>query len=538
MSHILACVTQEHDIRLVLLAVLVCLLASLTAFKLIASGRDAAAARDRWMWTAAAAVVAGCGVWATHFVAMLAYRPGLPVGYDVALTVLSLAIAVAVIGCGFAVGLAGSAWAALGGAVVGAGIGAMHYTGMAAMQVAGEAAHDPLGVGVSIVIGIVLGALAFRIREYRPGLRADACAGIVFALAIVGLHFTAMAALTLTPDAAMPRPDEVTAPEWLAVAVTAVTLMIIASGLAGSVVDRRLAERKAEAERLRERVVALEAVKQELEATGANLRDALDRAAASNQTKSEFLATISHELRTPLNAVIGFSELLGLQIHGKLGDPRYEDYATSIRDSGAHLLELIGDVLDFAKIDAGRLSLANDEVNIPELFAAAQRIVQGAAADAGLQLRVDAPAPDLPQLRVDQRRVRQILLNLLSNAIKFTPGPGLVTMAARRSGPDLVLSVSDTGIGIAPDDLPTALEPFGQVGNRLARTSEGTGLGLPLCKQLMELHGGLLQLESDPGSGTTVSLTFPAERLIWPQGNDSAHSAEPPQPERPQNCAA
>ncbi len=489
-------------------------------------GRGAPSPRARGLWVTAAALVSGSGVWATHFVAMLAYRPDLPVGYNLDLTVLSVVIAVAIIWLGCAISLSGAGWAAIGGAVAGAGIGAMHYTGMAAMHAPANVAYDPLTVAVSLVCGVVLGACAFHLRERRHDLRGDVGAAAVFALAIVALHFTGMSALTLEPGMGLPIPFQVTSPEWLAVAVAAVTLMIIGLSLAGSVMDQHLAERKVlETERLRQHVVELEATKQELEATGASLRDALDRAAASNRAKSQFLATMSHELRTPLNAVIGFSELLELELHGALGDRRYRDYATSIRDSGAHLLALINDVLDFAKIDAGRLTLADDEVDIPELFAASLRIVQGAAADAGLELRVDRPSADLPRLRADERRVKQIVLNLLSNAIKFTPSPGTVTIAARRRGPDLIMTVSDTGIGIAPADFDKALEPFGQIDNRLARAYEGTGLGLPLCKQLVELHGGSLSLDSELGRGTTVTAIFPAERQM-PCGASKADQSD------------
>jgi signal transduction histidine kinase len=267
-------------------------------------------------------------------------------------------------------------------------------------------------------------------------------------------------------------------------------------------------------QRLRRHVAELEEVKLELEATGADLKNALDSAAASNRAKSQFLATMSHELRTPLNSVIGFAELLGIELHGPMGDPRYRDYATSIRDSGSHLLALINDVLDFAKIDAGRLELADDEIDIPELFEASLRMVKSAADEAGLVLHQAFAEAELPRLRGDHRRLKQILLNLLSNAIKFTPGPGAVTITARQLGSTVVMSVADTGIGIAADDLAQALEPFGQIDNRLARAYEGTGLGLPLSKQLMELHGGSLRLDSEPGVGTTVTLTFPAERLV------------------------
>ena len=331
----------EHDTRLVVLAGLVCLLACYTAFNLMSRSRGAASRRDRWLWLTGAAVVAGGGVWATHFVAMLAYRPGMPLGYDLGLTMLSMAAAVAIIWLGCCVAARpGLHRAALGGAIAdaGAGIGAMHYVGMAAMQVPADIVVEGAGVGLSLALGVVLGACAFVLRAGIADWQGDVCAGAVFAVAILSLHFTGMSAVTLVLDMELPVPDRVTAPEWLAVAVTAVTLVIIVLRLAGSVIDQHLAERKVqEMERLRRHVAELEEIKLELEATGTNLKNALDSAAASNRAKSQFLATMSHELRTPLNSVIGFAELLGIEIHGELGDPKYREYATSIRDSGAHL---------------------------------------------------------------------------------------------------------------------------------------------------------------------------------------------------------
>jgi signal transduction histidine kinase len=516
MPNVLTCLAQEHDPRLVVLAGLVCLFACYTAFNLLSRSRGADSRGDQWLWLTGAAVVAGCGVWATHFIAMLAYRPGLPLGYDLGLTMLSVAAAAAIIWLGgWAAMRPTLGWAAFGGGVAGAGIGAMHYLGMAAMQVPAEIVVDATAVGVSLALGVGLGACAFVWRAAAANWRGDVGAGAVFAAAILSLHFTAMSAVTLIPNMELAVPDRVTAPEWLAVAVTAVTLAIIVLSLAGSVVDQHLAERKAqETERLRRHVAELQEIKRELEATGADLRTALDSAAASNRAKSQFLATMSHELRTPLNSVIGFAELLGVELHGPMGDARYRDYASSIRDSGAHLLALINDVLDFAKIDAGRLELAEEEIDIGELFEASLRMVKSAADEAGLALHKEIAEGELLRLRGDHRRVKQVLLNLLSNAIKFTPGPGTVTISAGRQGGRIVITVADTGIGIAADDLHKALEPFGQIDNRLARAYEGTGLGLPLSKQLMALHGGSLRLDSVPGAGTTVTLSFPAERVL------------------------
>ena len=524
MLRVVACVTQEHDLRLVVLAGAVCLLACVTAFNLIARGDGASSVRGRRWWLAGAAAVSGCGVWATHFVAMLAYQPGLPIGYDLPTTTLSVAVAIAIVWLGCLLTGTGVGWAVTGGAIAGAGIAAMHYTGMAALRIQGHTSFDEPMVGLSLVLGVALAAAAFAARERWPNLRGRAGAAGIFALAILALHFTAMSALTLVPDPSLPAAERVASPEWVAVAVAAVTLMILALSFAGSVLDERLATRSAqEAERLRRHVLELEEIKLALETTDANLREALDQADASNRAKSLFLTTMSHELRTPLNAVIGFSELMGMEVHGPLGDARYRDFVANIHQSGAHLLALINDVLDFARLDAAELRLADDEIDVPELLADALRAARAAAINPEIKLCVGVMDADLPCLRADRRRVKQVLLALLSNAVKFTLGPGTVTLAARCRESGMEITVSDTGIGIAPADLAKALEPFCQIDARFTRSYEGSGLGLPLSKQLMELHGGSLAIASEPGRGTVVTLIFPAERL--------SRSINPEQPE-------
>jgi signal transduction histidine kinase len=293
--------------------------------------------------------------------------------------------------------------------------------------------------------------------------------------------------------------------------------LIIALGLLGSIVDQHLASRAtAEAERLRHHIAELEATKRVLEATTRDLKMALDTAATASQAKSQFLATMSHELRTPLNAIIGFSEMLAAETFGPLGDSRYPDYAHSISASGRHLLDLINDILDFTKLDAGRLELHDEEIDLHELVAGALRMIELEASRAGLAVQV-ALGEDLPLLRADARRVRQVLLNLLSNAVKFTPRGGEIRLTATRHGGDLAIVIADTGIGIAAEDIPRALERFGQVDSSLSRKYQGTGLGLPLARRLMELHGGWLALESAVGIGTTVTAGFPGERLIAAQ---------------------
>ncbi|MBM3541289.1 MAG: HAMP domain-containing histidine kinase, partial [Alphaproteobacteria bacterium] len=218
---------------------------------------------------------------------------------------------------------------------------------------------------------------------------------------------------------------------------------------------------------------------------------------------------VSHELRTPLNAILGFSEVMRDKLHGPLGAAEYEEYVRLIHESGQHLLEVIGDVLDMSKIEAGRYQLRQEAASPSELVAAAIAIVAPKAAEKGVELRSDVAA-DLPAALLDRRAARQVLLNLLSNALKFTDSGGVVAVTATMPEPGFVdLTITDTGIGIAPENMERIFEPFQQVDASLTRKHEGTGLGLSISKRLMELHGGALGLASEPGVGTAVTARFP-----------------------------
>jgi PAS domain S-box-containing protein len=232
----------------------------------------------------------------------------------------------------------------------------------------------------------------------------------------------------------------------------------------------------------------------------------------ANRTKTEFLANMSHELRTPLNAIIGFAEVIKDEMFGPVGLRKYAEYAKDIFNSGRHLLDLINDILDLSKLESGKLELREEDVDLAATVAECLTLVRSRAANAQVALATDVE-PALPALRCDERALKQVLLNFLSNAIKFTPAGGTVTTAARRTAQGIALSVSDTGIGMKAEDIQVALEAFGQIDSKIARQHKGTGLGLPISKSLIELHGGTLAVESTPNVGTTMTAVFPLSRV-------------------------
>ena len=280
----------------------------------------------------------------------------------------------------------------------------------------------------------------------------------------------------------------------------------------------REAERSRDEETLRDAISRLEGSQIQLSDLARKYETEKLRAVEANRAKSEFLANMSHELRTPLNAIIGFSEIMTQELFGPIGAAPYRGYVSDILASGQHLLALINDVLDMSKIEAGKMTLYREPLDVGALAEEALRLVRNRAETAGLMLIADI-GEDLPLVEADARAVKQILLNLLSNALKFTPAGGRVSVRARGEAGGVRLTVQDTGIGINPDDLPRLAAPFEQVESQQSKTTQGTGLGLALSKAFVEMHGSNLTIESAAGQGTRVSFLLP------PPGNPEADAA-------------
>jgi signal transduction histidine kinase len=250
----------------------------------------------------------------------------------------------------------------------------------------------------------------------------------------------------------------------------------------------------------------------EREAAHEALLIAKDAAERASLAKSDFLATISHELRTPLNAIIGFSEMLAALGPSGLGGAQHLEYIKDINASGVHLLEVINDILDLSKAEAGKLEMTEEVVDVGQTIEDALRMVRARAERSGVELLASA-SDRLPFLLADERKLKQVLLNILSNAVKFTPAGGQVRIHAEERQDGFVIAIRDTGIGMEEADIPKAFEPFGQIDNRLSRKYDGTGLGLPLADAMVRQHGGKLTLTSKVGVGTTVVITLPRVRL-------------------------
>jgi signal transduction histidine kinase/CheY-like chemotaxis protein len=503
---------------LVAISVVIACLASYTALDL--AGRvTVAREHNRLTWLIYGSTAMGLGIWSMHFVGMLAFRMSIAVAYDVPLVLVSALIAIA------------AAFLALftvsrselpahrllaAGAIMGTAIAGMHYTGMAAMRMPATLHYASLpfwlSIGIAVSASCVALWLAFRYRHdetmfgrWRRGLSA-----LVMGLAIAGMHYTGMSAAHFAPGPLTLDTNSIIVSTgiWLTVGVIAGAVLVLAFALIGASVDRHKRLTLAEYARLRQ-------MRDEMEATvvrrTAELQTALFAAEKASRAKSEFLAHMSHELRTPLNAVIGFADILH---KNKAGNQRPQDlaYVDRIGANGRHLLVLINNVLDLAKVESGHMELDISRVCLASLIEDVVEQLGGASEERRVPLRVDMPAT-LGMISTDAPKLRQILVNLIGNADKFTES-GSITIHVHTDDDRLTprrIDVVDTGVGIPADRLDAVFRPFEQADSSTSRKYGGTGLGLPITLTMCELLGASLTVTSVLGEGSTFSIELPVE---------------------------
>ncbi|MCJ2050641.1 MHYT domain-containing protein [Methylobacterium sp. J-070] len=606
-----------YDPALVALSVAIAVFASYTALDLGARVRGASTGL-RWAWVAAASVAMGGGIWAMHFVGMLAFEMGMPVAYDLGITVVSLLVAVVATGGAFAWVSrkgAGPRDVLVSGPLMGAGVAGMHYAGMAAMRVPGNLAYSLPVVAASVAIAVVAATAALWLTFRQNDVWQKLVAAGVMGLAVAGMHYTGMAAATFTAEDARAHSAHAggvgLGQQHLALYVAGATFMILFMAIVASSFDQQRVQRhlhasegrfraaaeavgdiiwtadargamtgpqpywqaytgQSEAEcqgvgwaeavhpddveptkaawreavaadrgyELRHRVrnqdgeyrlfavkgrpvrnpdgairewVGVHADITEREAYETALKEARDAAEEHSRAKSRFLANMSHELRTPLSAVIGYSEMLEEEAEELGQDSLLKDLG-KIKSNAQHLLGLINDVLDLSKVEAEKMELFPEDIDVAAFVADAAGTVDALVAKKGNLLVLDV-ADDVGRARTDAIKLRQCVFNLLSNAAKFTEG-GTITLRATRKvdavGDWLRFTVQDTGIGMNPEQVGRLFERFTQADESTTRNYGGTGLGLALSRAFAQLLGGDITVDSVEGRGTSFTLRVPA----------------------------
>jgi NO-binding membrane sensor protein with MHYT domain/CheY-like chemotaxis protein/nitrogen-specific signal transduction histidine kinase len=524
--------TGYYETPLVLISILVAIVASYSALSL--AGRvSEASGSARFAWTLGGAIAMGSGIWAMHFVGMLAFRLPIPVAYDIPITLVSLVLPIG------ASGLAlwqvsrkdlGPVRLGVSAVIMGAGINAMHYTGMAAMRMQPGIVYDPLLFTLSVLIAIGASALAlwiaFRLRRSSPDVWVPRIgAAVVMGFAIVGMHYTGMAAAHFPADSVCMAARVGVHRDSLATLVVLATFCVLGLALIASVFDARL---EANA-----RILAMsQATAAERQHLLERERIARDEAERLSAMKDEFLATLSHELRTPLNAILGWAGMLQRGVKDEATLRRaLETIERNARAQG----KLIDDLLDMSRIISGTVRLDVQTVDPARIIEAALGTVHPAATAKMIALRADLgrePGALPLEVRADPGRLQQVLWNLLANAVKFTPTGGSVQVLLERDGDDAVIRVIDSGIGIAPDFLPYVFDRFRQQDASISRQHGGLGLGLSIARQLVELHGGTIAVDSaGTHAGTTFTVRLPLARqsvVTAPGvgGRPAAHGAD------------
>ena len=505
--------TGTYETPLVLISILVAIVASYSALSL--AGRvTEATGRTRFAWTLGGAIAMGSGIWAMHFVGMLAFRLPIPIAYDIPITLVSLVLPIAASGLAlWQVSRANLGPVRLGvsAVIMGVGINAMHYTGMAAMRMQPGIVYDPLLFALSVLIAVGASALAlwiaFRLRRSTPDVWVPRIgAAVVMGCAIVGMHYTGMAAANFPADSVCMAARVGVHRDSLATLVVLATFCVLGLALIASVFDARL---EANA-----RILAMsQATAAERQQLLERERIARDEAERLSALKDEFLATLSHELRTPLNAILGWAGMLQRGVKDEATLKRaLETIERNARAQG----KLIDDLLDMSRIISGTVRLDVQTVDPSRIIEAALGTVHPAAAAKMIALRADLGREPgtLPfEVRADPGRLQQVLWNLLANAVKFTPSGGSVQVLLGRDGNDAVIRVIDSGIGISPDFLPYVFDRFRQQDASISRQHGGLGLGLSIARQLVELHGGTITVDSAGAhTGTTFTVRLPLAR--------------------------
>jgi signal transduction histidine kinase/CheY-like chemotaxis protein len=502
--------TGHYEYPLVLVSVLVAIVASYSALSL--AGRVAESkGLATYAWTVGGAIAMGSGIWAMHFIGMLAFRLPIPIAFDIPITMVSLLLPIAASGLAlwqFSRPDLSRTRLAVSAVLMGAGINAMHYTGMAAMRMAPGIVYDPGLFALSVLIAIAASALAlwiaFRLRRNAPRVWLPrAGAAVVMGAAIVGMHYTGMAAASFPLGSVCMAAQGGVHLDGLAMLVVIASIGVLGLTLLASLFDARL---EANA-----RVLAMsQATAEERQGLLVRERVARDEAEHLSAMKDEFLATLSHELRTPLNAIMGWASMLQRGVKDEATLQRGLD---AIERNARAQAQLIDDLLDMSRIVSGTLRLDVQLVDPVKVVEAALGTVTPAALAKKIELRTDLVRRGenaLGEVHGDPARLQQVLWNLLSNAVKFTPAGGTVQVGLARDKEEVVIRVADSGIGIDPEFLPHVFDRFRQQDASITRQHGGLGLGLSIARQLVELHGGTIAVDSPgPNAGTTFIVRLP-----------------------------